>query len=80
MVTRGTRRERAGTARQEQREREAAAVLAARIAEGRPPADVWTAAAWREALRGPVSDGWYTSATPAPPAHVPLVLRVVRLR
>ncbi|HEX2041414.1 MAG TPA: hypothetical protein VHF24_02150 [Acidimicrobiales bacterium] len=63
-----------------QREREAAQVLAARIAEGRPPDEVWVAAALREAQRGQAAGGWYTSTTPAPPRHAPLVLRVVRLR
>lgn len=63
-----------------QREREAAEVLAARIAEGRPPDEVWVAAALREAQRGATAGGWYTSTTPAPRPLAPLALRVVRLR
>ncbi|HEV3400486.1 MAG TPA: hypothetical protein VG078_01595 [Acidimicrobiales bacterium] len=74
----------------ERLELEAAQILAARIAEGRPPEAEWVAAAQRRARRGPQTGGWYTSTHPAPPPsappspltrpqHAPLVLRVVRL-
>ncbi len=94
LVTRATRREKAAAAVREGLELEAAEVLAARIAEGRPPDSVWAAAARRRARRGPEAGGWYTSAPPCaspraspcaqpPPLtetrHGPLVLRVVRL-
>ncbi len=61
---------------------EAAEVLADRIAEGRPPPEVWAAAARRQAERGRVPGSWYSPAPPPPTGerqHVPLVLRVVRL-
>jgi hypothetical protein len=80
VATRGTRRPKPGTGRREQREREAAWILATRIAEGRPPEEVWIAAAQRQAQRGHIAGGWYASATPAPPRQEPLTLRVVRLR
>ncbi len=70
-------------------ERESALILEQRIAEGRPPPDVWRKAAeWRAKKGHPA--GWYTSE-PAPaaspsaarrvvvPTGEPLVLRVVRI-
>ena len=61
---------------------EAAEILAARIAEGRPPPEVWAAAARRRAQRGPLRGTWYAPAPPPPtadPRYRPVVLRVVRL-
>ncbi len=69
-------------------EREAALILERRIAEGRPPPEVWRKAAeWRAKKGHPA--GWYTAdsapaaARPEAPRAVvplaePLVLRVVR--
>lgn len=69
-------------------ERDAALILEQRIAEGRPPPDVWRKAAeWRAKKGHPA--GWYTAGSApaasrpdAPRAVVPmaepLVLRVVR--
>jgi hypothetical protein len=88
LATRATRRANNRTARQEALEHEAAELIAARIAEGRPPPEVWAAAARKQARRGPVKGGWYTPTPPFPPApvataqpteHAPLVLRAVRL-
>jgi len=47
-------------------EREAAEVIEARIADGRPP-DVWRAAAEHRSARGLAAEAWYgRSDTPAP--------------
>lgn len=66
----------------ERLELEAAQILAARMAEGRPPEAEWVAAAQHRARRGPQAGGWYTPAPPSSltkPKHAPLVLHVVRL-
>jgi len=63
-------------------EREAAEAIAARIAEGRPPAAVWSAAERRRAAKGLPSNAWYGSSpgrTLPPVIGADLVLRVVRL-
>jgi|GEM_PF-4098087 len=73
-------------------EQEAAEAIEARIADGRPPPDVWRAAAKRRAARGLPAGAWYGSTDPAPigpPAVQPgpdpatvgraLILRSVRL-
>ncbi len=73
-------------------EREAAEIIEVRIADGRPPPEVFQAAAVRQAAKGLPSDPWYrpapapASPTPAPAerqlapvAGADLVLRVVRL-
>ncbi|MFN2608413.1 MAG: hypothetical protein ABR511_11085 [Acidimicrobiales bacterium] len=41
-------------------EQDAAEMLAARIAEGRPPPDVWRAAAERRAVAGLPAGSWYS--------------------
>ncbi len=72
-------------------EREAALILAERIAEGRPPPDVWRKAAETQAKKGQSVGGYapdgagahlgsHTRRVPEPvPVGEPLVLRVVRL-
>jgi len=74
-------------------EQEASEIIDARIADGRPPPEVWQAAAERQAAKGIPAEAWYGIAEgganpgrPARPAHdLPgaagddLVLRVVRL-
>ncbi|MEN3313999.1 MAG: hypothetical protein V7605_233 [Acidimicrobiaceae bacterium] len=75
-------------------DKEAADIIDARIADGRPPPDVWQAAAERQAAKGLGAEAWYGTAgdrvTPEGPAgpapdDLPrtvgddLVLRVVRL-
>lgn len=74
--------------------REAAEIIDRRIADGRPPPEVWRAAAARQAKRGLPADAWYRPAdAPAPDRRVAapragglaptvgsdLVLRVVQL-
>lgn len=52
-------------------EHEAALILERRIAEGRPPPEVWKKAEESRAKSGHAS-GWYTPATPdAPPVREP---------
>ncbi len=73
-------------------EREAAEIIEVRIADGRPPPEVFKAAALRRAAKGLPSDAWYrpddapepVRPTPAPRRLAPvagadLVLRVVKL-
>lgn len=73
-------------------EREAAEIIEARIADGRPPPEVFRVAAVRRAEKGLQSDAWYRPVdapapvrpTPAPRRLAPvagadLVLRVVKL-
>lgn len=75
-------------------EKEAADIIDARIADGRPPPDVWQAAAERQAAKGLGAEAWYGTpddrAVPEGPAGPAvddvgrtggddLVLRVVRL-
>jgi len=73
--------------------RDAAEVIDSRIADGRPPPEVWRAAAARQAAKGLPADAWYRPAgdpphprQPNPPTPGPaptvgrdLVLRVVQL-
>jgi len=75
-------------------ELEAAELIGVRIADGRPPPEVFQAAAVRQAAKGLPADGWYQpTGAPAPhgPTPVPddrrlaptvgadLVLRVVQM-
>jgi len=73
-------------------EQEAAEAIDRRIADGRPPPDVWRAAAERRAAKGLPAGAWYGSTDPVPigpssvqprpdPATVgrELILRSVRL-
>lgn len=64
-----TRREAAGLALQ----REAAEIIDLRIADGRPPPDVWRPAAARQAEKGLPADAWYQPAdAPAPARQHPV--------
>ncbi len=75
-------------------ERDAAEIIERRIADGRPPPEVWRAAAQRRAGKGVAADAWYRSPEsqapgqrrptalsrrPVPSADEDLVLRVVDL-
>lgn len=90
MSRRQTKRELARAAL----EIEAAEIIEGRITDGRPPPEVWRAAAKRQEAKGLPADAWYRSADdPGPPPSRPatpepvsapvsgddLVLRVVRL-
>ncbi len=70
-------------------EQEAAEIIEARIADGRPPPEVWRAAAERQAAKDGSADAWYSFAEGpeseqqdvevAPTVGRDLALRVVRL-
>jgi hypothetical protein len=80
VVTVGARRRRRAAARSAL-EREAAETIEARIAEGRPPPEVWRAGAWRRAERGLGGATWYPQPAPArrSPVTEPFVLLSVRI-